>query len=168
MSSKIPQLMVRRRLASKVSRKDFLTTLVGELEKGSIEKEELTAHVSTLACVICHSINSFQRPTDLARIAGGETVSTFLAGATYYLLKDPQRFDKLKQEVRSRFSAYSEINATAAQQLPYLQAVIHEGLRIYPPGSQGFPRISPGTFVGSHWVPPGVSTCCLTAVGLTF
>lgn len=37
-----------RRLASKSSRKDFLTNLVDKVETGEVEKEELTAHVSTL------------------------------------------------------------------------------------------------------------------------
>lgn len=51
---------------------------------------------------------------------------------------------------------YEDINATAAQQLPYLQATISEGLRIYPPGSQGFPRVSPGANIDGFWVPKGV------------
>jgi cytochrome P450 len=42
-------------------------------------------------------------------------------------------------------------------QLPYLQAVISEGLRVYQPGSQGFPRLSPGAMIDGHWVPKGVS-----------
>lgn len=96
-------------------------------------------------------------------IAGGETVATFLAGTTYYLLKYRENgvWDKLCQEVRDHFKTYEEINSASAQQLQYLQAVISEGLRIYPPGSQGFPRISPGTDVDGHWVPPGVSQATL-------
>ncbi|KAL9063168.1 MAG: hypothetical protein Q9161_009612 [Pseudevernia consocians] len=72
--------------------------------------------------------------------------------------KEQERYTKLREEVRKHFSTYESINATAAQQLPYLQAVIDEGLRIYPPGSQGFPRISPGIFVDGYWVPKGVGS----------
>jgi hypothetical protein len=36
------------RLESKSVRKDFLTNLVGKVESGAIEKEEMTAHASTL------------------------------------------------------------------------------------------------------------------------
>ena len=92
-------------------------------------------------------------------IAGGETVATFLAATTFYLLKSEgsAAYKRLCEEIRSRYNNYNEINTASAQQLPYLQAVISEGLRIYPPGSQGFPRISPGQFVDGHWVPRGVS-----------
>ena len=89
-------------------------------------------------------------------IAGGETVSTFLAAVTYFLLTETAAYDKLCTEIRDGFVSYSQINAQAAQQLPYLQAVINEGLRIYPPGSQGFPRVSPGTSIDGCWVPKGV------------
>ncbi|KAK3324443.1 putative cytochrome P450 [Cercophora scortea] len=130
---------VERRLQSKGMRKDFMSNLTSKLESGEIEKEEMTAHASTLV------------------IAGGETVATFLAATTYFLLQDENApvWNRLRKEIRERFTSYEEINATSAQQLPYLQAVISEGLRIYPPGSQGFPRISPGTHVDGHWIPKG-------------
>ncbi|OCL11142.1 putative cytochrome P450 [Glonium stellatum] len=128
---------VSKRLGKKTSRKDFLTNLVGKLENGEIEREEMNAHVSTLV------------------IAGGETVATFLAATTFYLLKSIACYGRLREEIRNRFASYGEINAASAQQLPYLQAVISEGLRIYPPGSQGFPRVSPGVFVDGRWVPKG-------------
>ena len=66
--------------------------------------------------------------------------------------------DKLTTEIREAYASYDEINATKAMQLPYLQAVINEALRIHPPGSQGFPRVSPGTEIGGFWVPKGVRT----------
>ena len=90
-------------------------------------------------------------------IAGGETTSTFLAGVTYYLMRTPAAYAALKAEIRNAFEKYKDINASSAQKLPYLQAVIAEGLRMYPPGSQGFPRISPGTSVDGFWVPEGAS-----------
>jgi cytochrome P450 len=125
------------RLDSKVSRKDFLSKLVEKVKLGEVGEEEMTAHASTLV------------------IAGGETVSTFLGAVTYYLARNPTCYRKLQTEIRNRYVSYEEIDATTAQQLPYLQAVISEGLRIYPPGSQGFPRVSPGAFIGDVWVPRG-------------
>lgn len=90
------------------------------------------------------------------RIAGGETVATFLAATTFYLLRDDSVYQKLKAEIRGQFTTYKEINCATAQNLPYLQAVISEGLRIYPPGSQGFPRTSPGASIDGIWIPAGV------------
>lgn len=129
---------VAERMTNKNGRKDFMTNLVSKVESGEVDQEEMTAHTSTLI------------------IAGGETVATFMAATIYYLLKTPEVYQTLREEIRSRFPTYESINATSAQQLPYLQAVINEGLRIYPPGSQGFPRLSPGFAIDGEWIPKGV------------
>ncbi|KAF7586374.1 hypothetical protein BBP40_009020 [Aspergillus hancockii] len=91
-------------------------------------------------------------PVAVPRIAGGETVAIFLAAATFYLLRNDAVYQKLKAEIREQFKTYAEITCATAQTLPYLQAVISEGL-IYPPGSQGFPRVSPGAAIDGIWVP---------------
>jgi len=90
-------------------------------------------------------------------IAGGETVAAFLAAVTFYLCKSPATLRNLQQEIRSHFPIYASITSSKALQLPYLQAVISEGLRIYPPSPQGLPRVSPGAVVDGFWVPKGVS-----------
>lgn len=64
--------------------------------------------------------------------------------------------EKLLAEVRGAYSSYDDINGTKAMQLPYMNAVIQETLRIHPPGSQGFPRVSPGAEIDGYWVPKGV------------
>ncbi|KAG6357390.1 hypothetical protein INS49_013267 [Diaporthe citri] len=125
------------RLNASSGREDFLTNISEKVKSGEVSQEEMTAHASTLV------------------IAGGETVSTFLAAVTYFLLKNPAAYHRMQQEIRDRYKNESEITAMSAQQLPYLQAVISEGLRIYPPGSQGFPRTCPGATIDGHWVPKG-------------
>lgn len=111
---------------------------MGKVKNGEVSEEEMTAHASTLI------------------IAGGETTATCLAAAVYYLLKTPEALEKLITEIRSRYTSYEGIDASSALQLPYLQAVINEALRIHPPGSQGFPRVSPGAEIDGVWVPKGV------------
>lgn len=128
---------VQRRLEAGGARNDLLTSLINHMEKGELSREQLTAHASTLV------------------IAGGETVATFLSGVTYHLLNNHSSLQKLTTAIRDEFTTYDSINSRLAQQIPYLQAVISEGLRIYPPGSQGFPRVSPGTSIDGHWVPRG-------------
>ena len=64
---------------------------------------------------------------------------------------------QLQKEITSAFTSYDEITGDATAKLPYLQAVIDEGLRMYPPVAFGLPRVSPGTTVSGHWVPPGTS-----------
>ncbi|ORY66220.1 putative cytochrome P450, partial [Pseudomassariella vexata] len=128
---------VARRIKSESSRHDFLTNIAEKVKAGEVSQEEMTAHASTLV------------------IAGGETVATFLAATTYFLLKNPDAYRKLRDEIRTRYDSLDQITAMTAQRLPYLQAVISEGLRIYPPGSQGFPRVCPGDMIDGHWVPKG-------------
>ncbi|KAL2833626.1 cytochrome P450 [Aspergillus pseudoustus] len=128
---------VAKRLNTPSTRPDFLSTLIDKVKSGEINQEEMTAHASTLI------------------IAGGETVATTLAGATYHLLRTPSAYEQLKQEVRGRYKSYEEIDGQSALQMPYLQAVINEALRMHPSGAQGFPRLSPGTTISGHWVPKG-------------
>ncbi|KAF2867458.1 cytochrome P450 [Massariosphaeria phaeospora] len=136
-NSEFSRKQVERRLANQNARNDFVTILAQKVQNGEVDKEEMTAHVSTLA------------------IAGGETVSTFLAATTFCLLKRPATLKLLSEEIRAAFPSYDAINAMKAQQLPYLQAVINEGLRMYPPGAQGFPRISTGFELHSRHIPAG-------------
>ncbi|KAI1098801.1 cytochrome P450 [Jackrogersella minutella] len=128
---------VQKRLDADTPREDFFTHIVSKVKSGEVSQEEMTAHASTLI------------------IAGGETSATCLAAAVYYLLKTPAALEKLTREIRSRYASYQDIDATSALQLPYLQAVINESLRIHPPGSQGFPRVSPGCEIDGFWVPKG-------------
>ncbi|KAI0380665.1 cytochrome P450 [Hypomontagnella monticulosa] len=92
--------------------------------------------------------------------AGGETTSTAMRGTMLYLLSSPKIYQKLQKEIADgirdgRIS--SPISQEEARKLPYLQAVIHEGLRMIPPIIFGFPkRVPPGgdTMFGK-FVPAG-------------
>lgn len=64
--------------------------------------------------------------------AGHETTSNSLAWTFYLLSRNPDKYDKLRAEVAN---VLGDRPATTADlpQLPYLDAVITEALRIYPP-----------------------------------
>ncbi|KAF2465311.1 cytochrome P450 [Lindgomyces ingoldianus] len=81
-------------------------------------------------------------------IAGSETSATALSEITYYLCKYPAIRQRLVAEVRSQSS-----------DLPFLHAVIQEGLRIYPPFVGTLSRLPPpgGEAVDGYFVPEGVS-----------
>ncbi|KAI1615398.1 cytochrome P450 [Exophiala viscosa] len=67
--------------------------------------------------------------------AGSETTSITLNSIFYYLMKDPQRLHKLQTEIDEAVQsgqASDPITFAQAQKLPYLQAVIKEGLRMHP------------------------------------
>ncbi|KAL8727540.1 MAG: hypothetical protein Q9181_005669 [Wetmoreana brouardii] len=61
----------------------------------------------------------------------------------------------LVAEIRGAFKSYEDIKAKESQQLHYLQAVINEGLRHFPPVPLGLPRISPGFVLHDKHIPEG-------------
>ena len=88
-------------------------------------------------------------------VAGSETTATALSGITYYLAQNRHAYETLANEIRSTFSQYEDITAQATEPLPYLKAVIEEGLRLYPPVPIGLPRVSPGETVDGYFIPKG-------------
>jgi cytochrome P450 len=91
-------------------------------------------------------------------MAGSETTATLLSGCTFYLLRHPHSYQRLCDEVRGRFSVSSEITLTSLASLPYLQSVITEALRLYPPVPLGMPRVIPagGATISGRYVPEKV------------
>lgn len=93
-------------------------------------------------------------------MAGAVTTATFLSGVTYYLGRNIAALSRLQHELRSRFSCLEEITSKALMECDYLNAVVEEGLRIYPPAGAGhLSRIVPkgGCEIDGVWVPEGVS-----------
>ncbi|KNG80574.1 toxin biosynthesis cytochrome P450 monooxygenase [Aspergillus nomiae NRRL 13137] len=90
-------------------------------------------------------------------VAGSETTATLLSAVTYYLLKNERVLSKLQQEIRSSFHSEKDITVVACNQLEYLNAVLTEGLRIFPPAPTGLPRIvdGDGDTIAGKWVPGG-------------
>ncbi|CAJ0547479.1 Ff.00g042330.m01.CDS01 [Fusarium sp. VM40] len=87
--------------------------------------------------------------------AGSETTATALSGASYLLLTNRDKYDKLTKEIRSAFNSEEEITVGRCDQLKYLVAVFQETLRMYPPAPAGFSRFTPteGEFMEGYWVP---------------
>ncbi|KAJ5160956.1 benzoate 4-monooxygenase cytochrome P450, partial [Penicillium canariense] len=90
-----------RRIGSSLARKDFMANLIDKVESNEMEREELTAHTSTLVWKnhILSLSSDFLSPG--VRPAGGEV-----------------------------------------------------GIRIYPPGSEGFPLVSPKVSIDGSGSPP--------------
>lgn len=92
-------------------------------------------------------------------VGGSETTATLLCGLTYYLLVNPHVMERLKQEIRSTFTTEEDINLRTLTSLPYLDAVVEEALRMYPPASSIFPRRTPpeGEMIDGRFVTGNVS-----------
>lgn len=67
--------------------------------------------------------------------------------------------EKLVTELRSTFASRREVNMAALSNLPYLNAVLEECLRIYPPSAFNQARVVPaeGAVVCGRFVPPGIA-----------
>lgn len=87
-----------------------------------------------------------------------ETTATLLSGLTWLLLKNVEKYEMLKKEVREAF-VDKDMSMETIAALPYLNACIKEALRMYPPVPNGMPRqaASDGSTVAGFYVPPNVS-----------
>lgn len=133
----------RKRVESgKTDREDFMSYILRHNDEKGMTIEEIIENSSTLI------------------VAGSETTATLLSGTTFYLLSNPQAYDKLVKEVRSTFETEDEITLQSVNHLEYMLAVLNEGFRMYPPVPSGLTRITPrgGEFIEGYWMPEKVGT----------
>ncbi|KAI8298434.1 hypothetical protein K4K59_002842 [Colletotrichum sp. SAR11_240] len=74
----------------------------------------------------------------LFMLAGGETAATTLIFAFIFLLDDPVRYKRLVDEIRQVFpDASSPVTNEMTANLPFLNAVLKETLRLRAPAASG-------------------------------
>ena len=133
---------IRKRIAlGDTAKGDFFSHVL----KGELTEDQLASHASVFM------------------VAGAETIAIVLTGTTTFLAQNPRAFNKLKDEVRCAFKDSAEIDGETTGRLPYLKAVIEEGLRLFPPVS-GLPRVSPGETIDGTYIPKGVVVMAETRV----
>ena len=132
---------LHRRLNLQIQREDFVQAIMQRNKDGkgmSIPELESTMNVMI--------------------IAGSETCGTVLSGTINYLVKTPAALQKLTQEIRSTHEKTENITFASLKGLPYLNAVVAEGLRMCPPSPGGLHHVVPqgGGFACGHWLPENV------------
>ena len=91
-------------------------------------------------------------------MAGYGTTAISISGILYQLLRSPSHIPKIQQELHASFNSSVAIDGTILQHLPYLNACIHESLRLIPAVNSRFAgRTSPGAVVSGLYVPPAVA-----------
>ncbi|KAF3023590.1 hypothetical protein E8E14_011793 [Neopestalotiopsis sp. 37M] len=65
-------------------------------------------------------------------VAGAETTATAATRAIWFLGKNPAYHQRLKDELRGVFISPEQMTGDTTAQLPYLNAVVEESLRIVP------------------------------------
>ena len=88
-------------------------------------------------------------------IAGSESTATALTGAIFLILTHPSAYHRLVKEVRDTHTTETGITLTSTHPLVYLDAVITETLRMYPPVAITLPRRVPagGEIIAGTFVP---------------
>ncbi|KAJ5745200.1 hypothetical protein N7520_010382 [Penicillium odoratum] len=133
---------MRRRLNSNTTRPDF-TSYILKHSKGDVglSPSEIDANAAVFV------------------LAGSETTAALLSGCMYYLLCHRDKYTCLVREIRNAFENPSDIKLARIASLPYLNAVLTETLRIYPPIPAMLPRLVPagGAVINDSYVPGGVS-----------
>ncbi|KAJ4326188.1 hypothetical protein N0V94_000134 [Neodidymelliopsis sp. IMI 364377] len=132
--------MAQKRLATHTSRPDFVTPTKAHVDaKGGITGKEWDINLMILV------------------FAASETVASALTAIFRHLVQHPGVLHRLTSELRATFSCEADVTIASTAQLPYLNAVINESLRIAPPVVIGVPRVVPAggaTVCGRH-VPAG-------------
>jgi cytochrome P450 len=93
-------------------------------------------------------------------IAGGsDNTATILTGIFNHLSRNEGILQRLCTEIRTKFQEEKDITIDAIQGLPYLEAVLNEGLRFCNPIPGGLPRVVPegGDTYAGVYLPGGVS-----------
>ncbi|MCJ1432335.1 hypothetical protein MMC27_001691 [Xylographa pallens] len=130
-----------KRLAMKTDRKDFMSYVLRHNDEKGMTREEI------------------KKTSGLLIIAGSETTATLLSGTTFYLMKNKDIYEKVANEVRTSFNNEGDITFLSVSKLPYLNALLEEGLRLYPPVPSTFPRrvAAEGDIIDGQFVPGGTS-----------
>ncbi|KAI0534486.1 cytochrome P450 [Xylaria digitata] len=95
-------------------------------------------------------------------VAGSETTASVIKITLLYLMATPVVYQRLKTEMKAAIKSgrvSSPITAAEAKELPYLQAVLYEGMRIRPAGTATFGKEVPpgGDVIHGHFVPGGTT-----------
>ncbi|PCH44286.1 cytochrome P450 monooxygenase pc-bph [Wolfiporia cocos MD-104 SS10] len=120
---------VAKRLSNPQAREDMLNRLLDARDDNGepMSPEELSAEAMTLI------------------IAGADTVANTSCATTYYLARNQRVQAKLQAELDEALKAVDSEVALydAVKYLPYLDAVVNEGLRLHATIGAGLPRVVP-------------------------
>ena len=131
------------------------------LEKGSLHADMISHMASPQGSSSSRnhqmSLAELEVNSMLIVVAGSESVTTALTGIINYLLRNPSQLRALTHEVRSTFQDEKDMTGTSISRVPYLDAVLHEGLRLCPTIPDGMRRLVPhgGAIVAGQFLPEG-------------
>ncbi|KAK7992983.1 hypothetical protein PG988_001777 [Apiospora saccharicola] len=131
-----------RRLAnSEQDHADFIYHILNSEGKSALSHQEIILNVALFIS------------------AGTDTTATALTGWTYFIATHPEVYRRLVEEVRGNLATEADICWDKVRHLRYLEATIHEALRLFPPSPASQQRVVPrgGATIDGHYVPAGTT-----------
>ncbi|KAL8766901.1 MAG: hypothetical protein Q9209_006449 [Squamulea sp. 1 TL-2023] len=132
--------LVQQRTSMGTDRPDLFSSLLINRERGKISDSEILE-------------------TAVAFIVGGsETTATLLSACLYLLCRNPVCMQQATTKIRSDFACSSELTLRNLKGHDYLNAVLQEALRLFPPAPDSLFRrtLKPAMVVG-ELIPPKTS-----------
>ena len=112
---------------------------------------DATKKSDMLASFMRHGLDKEELVTEasLQVIAGADTTASTLRGTMLYLLSHPRVYMKVQREVDAIVAdglaepSPAVIPDSVVRKMPYLQAVVREGIRMHPPVTVEVPKVVP-------------------------
>lgn len=90
-------------------------------------------------------------------VAGFDTTAATMAATMYFLIKNPRVIARLREDIAALGPLSSPVTFKQAQELPYLHAIIQEGMRLHSAAGLPLERVVPagGAELSGHFLPAG-------------
>lgn len=141
---------------------------LNEADRKSERKNLLTKIIDQPEDESLRPLTDFEAYSEVGKLvfAGTDTTSTTLTYLWWELAKNPQWQDKIREELKTHVGSKEETRSYRIPSyadivdLPVLDAVINEALRLHPAAPASLPRITPpgGRTVNGYYIPEQVST----------
>lgn len=105
-------------------------TVMDRIASGNTEREDFISYILKHDGEKTMVTQEIIETAETLIVAGSETTATLLSGVTYQLLMNRDKLDILVEEIRSSFASVEDMTLQRVGQLPYLLAVLNEGLRM--------------------------------------
>jgi cytochrome P450 len=89
--------------------------------------------------------------------AGHETTASAMSWAVYLLCKHPEMQTRLREELRTQLDLDGQVSSTDIDRLPYLNAVLNEIMRVFPPVPLTLRETAHDTSIQGHFIPGGTT-----------
>ncbi|CAH0027348.1 unnamed protein product [Clonostachys rhizophaga] len=132
--------VAKRRLERGSDRPDFMSYILKHQEEQEKRMSQAEVEMASITFIV----------------AGSETTATMISGTIYLLLCNPSVLSRLTTVIRADFPKESDLTNINLQQHEYLNAVLKEGLRLYPPAPDTLFRTTEkeSVIVAGRVVPP--------------